>query len=426
MAGNQAVVEFLLKWSESGGQLPEKVKRDLDRMGQSGSQAGSITDRLGDAFTRLEKREPTMVLRRARVAMEDLGAEALDATGPLGRFAVSLASLAPGGTVGAGAIAGTVAIGFEIKKLIDLSGELEKQMGAATDSIAHFGGAGATAWVEVRKLREQIESISQETGIFGGTFTIFGGLAEGERTTRATRLATAQTGEELDMRAIHHQHAETIRRHNEELQQTGEKAARETQRAFDEMTKTIVANLQRQRDIFLRFPERLAVSTQPPPALFGPSKFRLNQVRDPRTGKFLYPDQTEYAANIDQGGREPTDSNKQDPSAIVAATFGLLASARGGAGGALAGLGGLLGSIKGVNPVIGTVLQGFGGLVSLFSGGQAKVTISRLEEQALEQMRSVQRTPQAFSVNVIGAGDRATKYRQGRLTQLDAVTRGVT
>lgn len=458
MAGNQAVVQFLIEYAEKGGNLPEKVKRDLDRMGQASTQAGTLTDRLGQAFSNLERREPTMVMRRARLALEELGASAIGAQGPLGRLAVSFASLGTGGGVGLVAIAGLAGIGFEIKTLVGLSDALEKSMTKATDAIASFGGQAATQRIQVQHFQEDIEKLSQPgywEGVLGRAFP-GSGLAEAVGQGRATRLAAAQTGQGLLERTLDQEHQQAIQRQLDRERQEQKRAAEEREREFRRLHPEAAAQERAAREFLA---ERMQIQSDLRNAVLGvvprfrvvggvKSPNRLPQGLEgaidlsipppvPETMRTGMPLQAFGEAGAEFPGVNLGTGGEKNTEVILAAIAGLAGSVRGGTGGMVAGLGGLastLGGLKdksgnllfaGLGP-LGTALSFGGSLLSLFSNGQAKVSISRLEQEALEQMRSVQQVPQYLSQNIVTNDLRGAKNRLARLEQLDTVTRGVT
>jgi len=89
-------------------------------------------DQLGAAMGRMERREPMMVMRQMRGEIDLAAASALGAAGPMGRFAGTLALFA-GGT---GLVAGIAVVGLEIKKIIDFTAALDKNLQAVTDKFA--------------------------------------------------------------------------------------------------------------------------------------------------------------------------------------------------------------------------------------------------------------------------------------------------
>lgn len=218
MTAPESRVGINIDWGETGSGVVDKATKELQGLGGAGGEAGaSLEDRLGQAFTHLEAREPTMVLRRARMAIEELGASALGVTGPVGRMGASLAMLAPGGALTLGAIGGLAGIGFEIKKIIDLSGEIDATLTRGAEGFAKMGGASAQAYFQVGQLSQQIEDLSHagfwET--FMGLFSTgrgIGDIGSALQTQRLTEQATAENERILTMDRIHDQHQQVLDR----------------------------------------------------------------------------------------------------------------------------------------------------------------------------------------------------------------------
>jgi hypothetical protein len=179
-----------------------------------GGATGTLTDRMGNAFQRLEAREPTMVLRRVRGEIEMLAASALGSTGPLGRLAASLAMFGIGSTTGLVAVAGLAAIGFEMKKIIDYSDGLDKNLLKLNTTLAGGGRAGmlfksqaalqrgadlvAPGFLEM--LVRGVTGGDRETGAGG-----LGGLSDAMAQNRAAERATAATESSLESTRLHNE-----------------------------------------------------------------------------------------------------------------------------------------------------------------------------------------------------------------------------
>src|SRR2546422_11780119 len=87
-------VDIAVRWAEAGQDIPAKTAAHLQNLkGAAAGASGEIGDRMTQAFVRLEAREPTMVLRRARLAVEELGASAIGVQGPMGRLAAAFRML---------------------------------------------------------------------------------------------------------------------------------------------------------------------------------------------------------------------------------------------------------------------------------------------------------------------------------------------
>src|SRR5947207_2220713 len=112
-------VSLAVRWAESGADVPARTAASLRSLSAAASEASvGVGERMAQAFQRLEAREPTMAMRRTRLAIEELSVSALGIQGPMGRLASSFALLAPGGALTLGAVAGLAAIAVEVKDLI--------------------------------------------------------------------------------------------------------------------------------------------------------------------------------------------------------------------------------------------------------------------------------------------------------------------
>jgi hypothetical protein len=205
-------LSIAVRWAESGADVPTRTTASLRTLhAAAGDASASIGDRLGTAFSRLEAREPTMVLRRSALAMEALGASAIGVEGPLGRLALTLPLLfGPAGLLAIGVLA---AAGGAMKALADhtaaFAAEMDK-LGTAIERTQLGGGARAGLATKVSDLREQIGKLGEPGtwekvagginafftgGIMGpatralGLTTVFGQAAEGEGTARGIEQA---------------------------------------------------------------------------------------------------------------------------------------------------------------------------------------------------------------------------------------------
>lgn len=418
MAGNQAVVEFLLKWSESGGQLPDKVKRDLDRMGQSTGQAVSITDRLGQAFTRLERRQPTMFIRQFSTTIDGLAQSALGATGPIGRLGASFISLGPGGIATTAAIAGLGLIGLAYKQSAKEANEYIDITEKAIDATRRLLGSRHLAAIEERATAGEQLRIAKERLAFE-QHPVIEGFAATPSPAKIQEASAAVSALQLQFDLANAAVLRIEASMRDSLATKGVKhvnSLRDATREMADAMKVAVAEYDNEMRIIQESHARTALNTtimrRGPITLRGgiPAPAQpLNRSGEPVV---FAPDQA--AAREDQ------------TAAILSAVLGLAGSMRGGAGGTLSGLGGLASVAFKSTPILGQVLSFGGGLLSLFSSGQAKVSISRLEQEALEQMRQVQQVPQYLSQNIVTNDLRGAKNRLARLEQLDTVTRGVT
>ncbi len=114
------------------------------------------------------------------------------------------------------------------------------------------------------------------------------------------------------------------------------------------------------------------------------------------------------------------------------------AAVRGQPGGVVSGIGGLAGGLMSavgslpsqagsllgpVGAIVGASTAALGGLISLFSSGKPRVTITAFEEQALAEIRNLRADPLTTSLAILGSDPRATLYALNRLQRRDAQPR---
>src|SRR6266550_242010 len=161
----------------------------------TGAEAGA--NRVAAALGRLERGEPTRVLRQTRLAMDELAVAATGLNPVVGRLAATVAQFGIGGAIGIAAVGGFAAIGLEIKKILEFSGELDKSLLKLGASFAT--GPSALAF-KAAGLRQQVEEL-QSPGFLGTIrntledMFIGGGSQEGAPAIgRAATLAGTRTG----------------------------------------------------------------------------------------------------------------------------------------------------------------------------------------------------------------------------------------
>lgn len=146
-------VELAVRWTEAGQNIPDKTVAGLQKIkGAAGEAAPAIGDRMSQAFARLEAREPTMVLRRARMAIEEMAMSAVGATGPLGRLGATMALM--GGPTTLGLVAGFAAVGLEVKSLLEFNDKLDKQLVGLNTKFATLGGSISVALRQMEAMRQ--------------------------------------------------------------------------------------------------------------------------------------------------------------------------------------------------------------------------------------------------------------------------------
>lgn len=144
-APGDANVSISINWAETGTDIPEKAKKGLGELGGAAEKAGeSVGGRLGSAFARLERREPTMAVRQLRVALDELILSTVGMTGPAGRLLATFAGLGLNGPlalISIGALAAAYRIATtDTRELEKAHTDLAKAINAA--NAAHAGRIG--------------------------------------------------------------------------------------------------------------------------------------------------------------------------------------------------------------------------------------------------------------------------------------------
>lgn len=210
-------VELAVRWTEAGANIPAKTAAGLQGIKTAaGEAAPAVGDRMSQAFARLEAREPTMVLRRSRMAIEEMALSAVGAQGPMARMAASFALL--GGAEGLAALGAIGAIGFEIKTLVGLNDELEKSLVKSNTQFAQMVGGVASLRAKMAELAVQAKEVHDTmtdpgfverikilmTGGAGATTFVQGQLSQTATLQNEQALAAQQisrTREEAQLRA---------------------------------------------------------------------------------------------------------------------------------------------------------------------------------------------------------------------------------
>lgn len=481
-------IQYQSVGDDQATQTAKRVRQSLvDLHGTSEQTAGSLGDRLSKAFQSLEEREPTMAVRRLHLAIEDLAISATGATGPLGRIATTFASLGLGGAVGIATVAGFAAIGFEIKKILDFSGDLEKSLTKGSQGFASMAGSAATAAFALGQTQERIEDLSHastmERLIGMLNFTAGpGDLGVAMATGRESALATEENIRILQMRGIRQTHEDMggISDRERTAAQAIESAAQPLARLalgahasaaalinfneqvalellgfqkIDDATKTRIGHLIAETAAIERTnvqtAERLRVliNSGGVPGRGGTfGTFLLDNfggplpdlpggtvTADPTLAReilFRISASQQTGLNFQDIGRADaglSGGGRLDVQRLITGGLGLAGAARSGnVGGAIAGIGGIVSAVPGAQ-LPGAIIAGIGGLVSLFASGGAKVTIDDLSAKALEQLRNTIQLPTYLSQVITGANNpdalRGTRYQQGRMQARDTVPR---
>lgn len=391
-------VDIAVRWMESGAPVPEQT---VDRVQQ-----------MERAFARLEAREPTMVLRRTRMAVEELAASSIGMQGPWGRLVASIGMLAPGGAVTLAAVGGIGLISAEIQKLANEAGEIEQRTQKLNDAFAKMGGPDAVGFVKmgemITRLGEIQEQLNPEKHM--GLLTRRGdvGFRDSEEAI-GLRTEAATLG-----LMITRQHTEIMKRHADAMEKHAKQIEEAEKKSREQRIKETLPYLGT---------GHVAFDWE-------------NQATLENTGIMA------KGGGVASRWTTPPAPDKVDRDwkliggAIVRGIGDVSRGARAGdpGGAALSALGGIASEASALKmfasaaPVLGPIGFGLSTLGSLFGLGSHKpklqVVISEYERQALDQMKELRGDPLTTSWIFVGGGDiRQTQYQLGRLARRDAVTR---
>ena len=330
-----------------------------------------------------------------RTALAQLAFQATGTSGPVGKLSEGLLMFGAGSTAVLGILAGVGLIAGAFKLLTAGVRDAEEAVKSTDETFrAALAGQGSVQGANLalgagqKTLRDLQRQLAEQQALAApheATRFGRGGVPLGTFMAPGSALAQQAVGELQHAIDTQQRTVDILAKAAKDAAtHAAQQAADAAKRIFDAATREIIAGLERQREIFLRFPERLPGITTPLPRLFGPDKFRLSSVRDPRTGKFRY---AQYDAGfpLDNEPREPTAPGQGlDALRLIGAIGGLAGSAQGGFGGVLGGLGGIASVIPG-GQVLGGVLGALGGLFSLFGGGGVK--IDSYSQKALDQLK---------------------------------------
>jgi hypothetical protein len=443
-----------------------KTKEAIVALSTTASSSIGGLQGLGGALTKMERREPALVLRELRTTLVGLGAESIGTTGPLGRLAVTLTSFGVGGAVGLAAIGGLAGIGFEIKKLVDLGGQMDERLQKVNERFAQMVPAAA-ALSRVNDLRQQVADLEKA----GTVEAISGGpnartrhpddVTLAMRIERESQLATArnelaqsirdfQRTQAGQLAAGETKRADELRKRNEALalqplqsrglflpgyQTAGERALAGFDTTVSGLRNQTISsgNIRQRGEAAFLEQERTrgAQITQEaltPLQLFTQRMEELRQLFE--TGSISAQTRTQAEKKYkDELDASVAKADKAGSVASISAGFAigrsLLTSGNGAQafGGVTSGIGGLLAKS---NPVLSAVFSGISGLSSLFGGSSGvKVNIRTIEEQALDQLRHLIPAAQVLSVNIVSPGGQVkdVQYALNRATRLDSIPR---
>jgi hypothetical protein len=453
MARYQAIVDFLLNVSETGTELPAKLRNELDQLTQSsGGAAQSLSGKFGQALSRLERREPTLALQSMRYAMGSLAAEALGTAGPVGRVVSSVGLLVPNAFLATGGVIGLTAA---ISKIV-----------APTNAAITAGEKLRDSWIkqadDVGKLNAALTDLASSTetttkwgerlvaalaALPGGEAIGRGvGAFLGSRLSKAGQLA-GELPEDFNKKIDQSNQAflESLRQHialiGLSTRQTAELRAFQTghggvadqagalavlgeqlqdqadrQKTLNEATDEWAAIGERAAAVALDWGNALSrISVGLPRAGLRPAPDQSFDLGDFLRQGAIFQNASELASRMSNRlgkdlsslGNAATYGGGADRGrigAIIAASLSGIGGVAGGGGvgAALSGVGGVLSAIPAAGDIAGPLLAGIGGLVSIFTSGSAKVTISDFEQQAVDRMKNLIQFPTTTSSNFLG------------------------
>jgi hypothetical protein len=442
-------LSIAVRWAEAGADVPARTAANLRLLDTAAGGSVSQVDRLGQAFTRLEAREPTMALRSTRFAIASLASEAIGATGPLAKLGEAALLLGAGTGTGLAIMGGLALIGAGYNTLT----------------------AGARAAAEAtKKLSEEVVSLAQKGSEFRQTHIgLQRGQAEQDLTKATQKLADLHV--EFDRVSSRHMRllaegANTLDAWKERVEAA--RKAWQDQLAIVRELKGAVTDLGRPGElapVTVETTAAISASLSARVARAGAGALTMGTTtfgfpgfvglgRDPTTNAFTFDRAGRVlAGDTDEGmgrtadrlagialDREGRDAQKDNTVALRTterAISGLAAivvgASRGGPAGALGGLGAGISGLAGVSQhlaslgPIGTGISAAGSILGIFSGGSNKmhVQVDAYGEQALEQERQLRSDPLTTQIIVVGGMSdmRSVQYALARLGRRDAVTR---
>jgi len=179
-------VEVLVNVRAAGLENARAARQAIDEIGRSGQGTTGTLGRLTGAFESMERREPSMALRRSIFALEGMAASAAGATGEFGRLGGAFALLFGGTGVGLAALGTVALLGTAYKALTENARELEDQHKRTAAAVDEFNKKGAGVAGQARA------TLSGQGGQVPGFWTLLtgGGAHVGEGLNE--QLATQQ------------------------------------------------------------------------------------------------------------------------------------------------------------------------------------------------------------------------------------------
>lgn len=164
MGADSTNVELLIKWAETGTDIPDRVRKAiLDLKGAADQAHGSIGDRLGQAFSRLEKREPMMAVRQLRHAMDELLVASTGLHGPLGRIVATFSTLGLNGPLALGVVGIAAAFAEMGRSTVAWTNEMDASLAKLNTTVANLHQGSAQKF-QVSTLAEILSGEELEKG----------------------------------------------------------------------------------------------------------------------------------------------------------------------------------------------------------------------------------------------------------------------
>ncbi|HLZ46572.1 MAG TPA: hypothetical protein VKQ05_12935 [Gemmatimonadales bacterium] len=454
MADN--TVDLAVRWAEAGQDVPRRTAENLQNLQRSAEGAGtSIGDRLTGAFARFEARQPTMVIRRTALALEELAGSALGATGPVGRIAEALVGL--GGAEGLLIAGGIAAIGLawhEVSQEADLAASnveaaAKRMHDAIGKAVAEHRGEGpegradfTRAIAEAQAKLAAIEASAVPAAVTRSIYTPYG------YSTSVDTSAAEQRQQNIDnLKTLIGQLTAGLAELDNEANKTAEQGLRRVREEVDSLGASITQFVSSGQF-------QLAISSIAIPSLkdilgipggfsaasVGERKRADMDILGPIIGKS---DIVEGKAALEKASRTDPREGREFERLAGALERGItmMASARSGNVGAaaLGALGETATTASGLTKLFKLStedtktlgLLGFGlstasSLLSILGGHHHEVKINAFSEQALQQMRETRGDPLTMVLDIIaaiGASPRTMQQQLGRLSRAGVITR---
>jgi len=194
--GGGGNVDVLVNVRAAGLENARAARQAIDEIGRSGQGTTSTLGRLTGAFESMERREPSMALRRSIFALEGMAASAAGASGEFGRLGGAFALLFGGTGIGLAALGTIALLGTAYKALTENTRELEEQHKRTAAAVDEFNKKTAGVAGQARA------TLSGQGGEVPGFWTLLTGGGE-------------HTGEGLNERLVAQQAA--VSKFNAEL-----------------------------------------------------------------------------------------------------------------------------------------------------------------------------------------------------------------